>query len=99
MNFLDGLESKKDGMLNFLTGSGFYKDTGKGYRNEYYSDNKLHYNRVIVYIEDGYVKAENHQEFSVGGDTGIFKEEIKIDGLTKEKVLELIDIVLPDDLG
>lgn len=98
MNFVDKIASNKEDRLDFLKELGFYKDEKNRYCNEYYSGNKLYYNRVTVFIDEGIVKVENYQEFDFGGETGFSKDKMKIEELTKDKVVALIGNVLPSDL-
>lgn len=97
MNFMDKIKGKEDDRLSFLKEYGF-ELTKDGYCNNYYSSERLYYNRVTVFIEGDYVRAENYQEFDIGGETGRFKAEATLDGLTKDKVLRLINEVLPSNL-
>lgn len=98
MNFADKVADNNEGILLFLKEFGFVEDDKHVYRNGYYSSNRLYYNRVTVFIEGHYVKAVNHQGFNVGGETGTYRAEMELEGVTKDMVLELINEVLPADL-
>lgn len=98
MNFADKMANNKNGVLSFLKDVGFYEDKKTGYNNEYYSCNGLYYNRVTVFIDGDSVKAVNYQEFNVGGDTGLYEAKMEVENITNDKVLALINEVLPNDL-